>query len=154
MSTPPPPATPPPPPAADPPKPADPKPSKNNLLDVLEKDLVDALKDQLDLTEYKDFPQDQRILILRTLKRTFEKQASDAAQKAADDKKKADEAKKKAKGEAQNPAGDTPPDESAKGPKTLMEINNMQEYLKDVRSAHSILDVTAKIRGKKSLQSE
>jgi len=134
------PTTPPPEEPKAPPKADPPKEDKNNLLDLLESDFVTKLKDKVDLEEYKDFSQEQRIKIFRSLDKTLSKVPAPEPPK-----KEPKEPIKK--GEATDPTAPEPGMAPAE-PKTILEMNNMNDYRKDILQKNSILNITNKIRGK------
>lgn len=113
--------------------------SKNNLLDVLEKDFIDQIKDKVDLEEYKEFSQEQRIKIFRSLSKTLSKPKEEPREKK-------EEKKMPPKGQAENPA-EIPAAEKNHIP-TLLERNNITEFRRDIQKKTSVMNMTDAIRGK------
>ena len=140
------PATPPPtPPVVEPTPPpvepkAEPKPpvKENNLLNILEKDFIDSLKDKINLEDFADLSQEARIKSFRALQKQFAKQATP--------EKKPDEKPPLQKGLPIDPT--KPPADAPDSFKTNLQKNNLREYNADIRSKSSVHNITDRIRGK------
>jgi len=116
------------------------KPKDDDLLSILEKDFIEKLKEKVNLEDFADLDQKTRIKTFRALEKTLSKQAP-APEPPKKDEKKVDQ-----KGQETDPAGDPPPQDNHIP--TLLERNNMKDYLNDVRQKNSILNITDRIRGK------
>ena len=116
------------------------KPKDDDLLSILEKDFIEKLKEKVNLEDFADLDQKTRIKTFRALEKTLSKQVQDPPAAKKDDKKV------EQKGQATDPAAEPPPQDNHIP--TLLERNNMKDYLNDVRQKNSILNITDRIRGK------
>ena len=118
--------------------PVEPKAEPNNLLNILEKDFIDLLKDQINLEDFADLSQEARIKSFRALQKQFAKQATP--------EKKPDEKPPLQKGLPIDPT--KPPADAPDSFKTNLQKNNLREYNADIRSKSSVHNITDRIRGK------
>lgn len=116
----------------------------DDLLSILEKDFIDKLKDKIALEDYAEYDQKTRIKLFRSLDKSLNVIAPNTNTDKKDDKKK-----EKEKGQSFDPTAPDPPADSSKR-QTLLERNNMRDYLADLRKKNSVLNITDKIRGKES----
>ena len=118
--------------------PVEPKAEPNNLLNILEKDFIDSLKDKINLEDFADLSQEARIKSFRALQKQFAKQATP--------EKKPDEKPPLQKGLPIDPT--KPPADAPDSFKTNLQKNNLREYNADIRSKSSVHNITDRIRGK------
>ena len=111
---------------------------ENNLLNILEKDFIDSLKDKINLEDFADLSQEARIKSFRALQKQFAKQATP--------EKKPDEKPPLQKGLPIDPT--KPPADAPDSFKTNLQKNNLREYNADIRSKSSVHNITDRIRGK------
>lgn len=114
-------------------------PKDDDLLSTLEKDFIAQLKDKVNLEDFAELDQKTRI-------RTFRALAKSLSQQTSTEKEKPKVKPNMEKGQASDPTAAAPPVDTHIP--TLLERNNMKDYLHDVRASRSVYNITDRIRGK------
>lgn len=132
------------PPAAEPPKPDPPKkeepkpePQKDELLSLLEHDLIEKLKDRVNLEDYAEYDQRTRIKLFRSLDKSLPPAKTKAQEEA------------KPKGDVVDPTAPPAPVKTSTY-QTNLQRNNLRDYNHDVRQRTSVHNITSRIRGGKT----